>query len=1037
MSEHWNYLILTAANDQQAAAYEFQICQRQELGLLPRAGTVLVVADEGGRRIGSGGSTLQCLMLVVDRERRRNGDHSATPESLLRRLRTLIVHAGGDSRRLPAYSACGKIFTPLPGENDTALGLTLFDRLVPEYLDLPPMPHGSGQVVVASGDALVQFDAASVKFDRAGLTVLGSYTAPMEASRHGVYCPAGDGRVRLYLQKPSVEEQKKQGAIDRYGRSVLDIGVMSFDAATATVLLDAFGGALRDRVMTLGVDIYREICCALGAEASFEQYFATVKASGSRWPVECLRGLFAALHPIPMNIQILGRCGFLHFGSTRQLITSGLALATRDARTPPADTVLSTNNAVTGSGWIGGANCWVEGCRVEAPLTLAGSNVVAGVDLKEPLTLPDGVSLDISSGQGRNRSKVWFIRCYGTRDSFKDSAFFGRPVQEWIQRVGASPAEIWPDSRSAEEPRLWNARLFPAETDASGYRKWLWMFDVESATEEERHAFQVADRYSCAEIALLVDQVDFHNRRAKIRAGEILRSLRSLFNNDSGFSSRDLAAVLCRSEDRARCVSELLEIARESPDAEKGNGVDLFVACRILHSLGDALRILSPGPDALVEDIAPGFSHGPGGNTRAWLESNRIDVDGLTTAAEWAGNLQRLAFRTLNQAIVTHSPRRGERPRNVLLPDETIWGRGPARIEYAGGWTDTPPYTLEHGGDVLNSAINLNGQPPIHCYCRVVKDPVIRLASIDNGRTLEIRDLDELLDYRKPGDSFALAKAALALSGFAPGTVDWPERFALPDILGSFGGGIELTTLVGIPNGSGLGTSSILGAVILAVIRRLMGRPLHHREIFHDVLRLEQALTTGGGWQDQIGGVVGGSKITSTGPGLFPDPRIHFVPDDLVDPKLNGGTTLLYYTGMTRLAKNILQDVVGRYFNRDRAAMDTLRQEHVVARLAADAMSCKDPAAFGRQINAAFELHKQLSGMVSNETIEALLQTVDPHVYGRRLPGAGSGGFLFMVCKSPADAAAVREKLSRKPLNERSRFFEYEVNRAGLEVTTC
>ncbi len=503
MSDHWHYLILTAANDEQAAAYEFQIRQRRELGLLPRAGTVLVVADEGGRRIGSGGSTLQCLRLVVDRERR---DIAATPESILRRQRILIVHAGGDSRRLPAYSACGKIFTPLPGENDTALGLTLFDRLVPEYLDLPPGPFESGQVVVASGDALIQFDAASVKFDRAGLTVLGSHTTPEEASRHGVYCPAGDGTVRRYLQKPSIEEQKKQGAIGRDGRTVLDIGGMSFDAATAAVLLNAFGAMPRH-----SVDIYREICCALGSDASFEHYARTVNSSGSPWPEECLRELFEALHPIPMNIQILDRCGFLHFGSTRQLITSGLALVT------PTDTVLSTNNAVSGSGWIRGANSWVEGCRIDAPLTLAGSNVVVGVDVTEPLALPDGVALDVSPGRSREGSKVWFVRCYGTEDSFKDSAFFGRPIQEWIERIGVSPDEIWQDA--ADQPSLWNARIFPAEPDSSGYRKWLWMPDAGSATEEQRRMFRAADRYSCAEIAVLTDLADFHERRVGNRAG--------------------------------------------------------------------------------------------------------------------------------------------------------------------------------------------------------------------------------------------------------------------------------------------------------------------------------------------------------------------------------------------------------------------------------------------------------------------------------------------------------------------------------------
>lgn len=55
-------------------------------------------------------------------------------------------------------------------------------------------------------------------------------------------------------------------------------------------------------------------------------------------------------------------------------------------------------------------------------------------------------------------------------------------------------------------------------------------------------------------------------------------------------------------------------------------------------------------------------------------------------------------------------------------------------------------------------AVNLNGQPPIHCYCRLIEEPVIRLNSIDGGRRLEITELDELTDYRKPGDRFALSK---------------------------------------------------------------------------------------------------------------------------------------------------------------------------------------------------------------------------------------------------------------------------------------
>src|SRR6266545_2742683 len=141
MHPPWDYLIVTASNATQAAAYETQLQVRQRLGLLARVREVLVVPDPDGRRIGSGGSTLECLMLVLNREmdrRHLNAFTAASMEKILHGVRILIVHAGGDSRRLPAYSACGKIFVPLPGESHSALGCTMFDRLLPAFLDLPP-----------------------------------------------------------------------------------------------------------------------------------------------------------------------------------------------------------------------------------------------------------------------------------------------------------------------------------------------------------------------------------------------------------------------------------------------------------------------------------------------------------------------------------------------------------------------------------------------------------------------------------------------------------------------------------------------------------------------------------------------------------------------------------------------------------------------------------------------------------------------------------------------------------------------------------
>ena len=42
--------------------------------------------------------------------------------------------------------------------------------------------------------------------------------------------------------------------------------------------------------------------------------------------------------------------------------------------------------------------------------------------------------------------------------------------------------------------------------------------------------------------------------------------------------------------------------------------------------------------------------------------------------------------------------------------------------------------------------------------------------------------------------------------------------------------------------------------------------------------------------------------------------------------------------------------------------------------------------------------------------------------------GAGGGGFLLMICKSPGDATDVRRMLEAEPSNERARFFDFDVS---------
>jgi hypothetical protein len=400
----------------------------------------------------------------------------------------------------------------------------LFDRLAAAFLGLPAGAPGAGQVAIASGDALIRFDPAAVRFPAPGITALGAPASPAEAARHGVFCPNADGSVRLYLQKPDVCAQNQAGAIGLDGRTVLDAGVMSFDGSAAARLLRAFRTPpAREAILSHGIDLYREVCCALGTEATLAHYVKTARGSGSTLDEALLASLFAELHQIPLHVQILDGCGFLHFGSTSQLISSGLELVAQDQGAPPASTILAIDNDVQANGGIDGHEVWVEGCRLHAPLGLRGRNVVVGVDVFDPLELPEGACLDISSGLDRKRCEVCFIRCCGVDDTFKrpvaeGATFCGKPLAEWLLAAGAPVSGVWDDETPDAERTLWNARMFPAEREHGAFRQWLWMFDVASATPEQKLAFRSADRYSSAEIAVRADHTMFYARRAALRA---------------------------------------------------------------------------------------------------------------------------------------------------------------------------------------------------------------------------------------------------------------------------------------------------------------------------------------------------------------------------------------------------------------------------------------------------------------------------------------------------------------------------------------
>lgn len=387
---------------------------------------------------------------------------------------------------------------------------------------------------------------------------------------------------------------------------------------------------------------------------------------------------------------------------------------------------------------------------------------------------------------------------------------------------------------------------------------------------------------------------------------------------------------------------------------------------------------------------------------------------------------KRAAFAAVAAAVAQRAPL-PDAPRPAgIQHDQVVWVTTPARLDLAGGWTDTPPVSLEGGGSVVNAAVTLNGQYPLQAMAKLNDRFTIRLTSIDLGERVEFRHGAELRDHADPRHWAALPKAALVLAGIAPEA----GRGSLARWLKTLGGGLDLTLFSALPKGSGLGSSSILGAAVLACLARVRGETPSLDRLTRMTSVLEQRMGTGGGWQDQVGGIVPGVKWIRTQPGPVQAPRIRSLafPADWTD------RMCLYYTGQKRLARGILENVVWRYLSGDPATRQTLAALRRGASALAEAIAERDYEAFLRGMDGYWTLKKQIDPGATNAGIEAIVEQTRRWAAARVLPGAGGGGFMLFAGASPDAVRRIRRELSRRPIHPQARFFDFSIDSTGLKT---
>lgn len=344
---------------------------------------------------------------------------------------------------------------------------------------------------------------------------------------------------------------------------------------------------------------------------------------------------------------------------------------------------------------------------------------------------------------------------------------------------------------------------------------------------------------------------------------------------------------------------------------------------------------------------------------------------------------------------------------NCKIAKDKLTVKLPLRVNWGGGWSDTPPYCNENGGAVLNAAILLNGEKPVEVTLERVSELKIVFDSRDMDVHGEFSEIAPLQQTGDPYDVFALQKAALLACGVIP-----QEGGKLEDILTRLGGGFVMhSEVTNVPKGSGLGTSSILSAACVKAIFEFMGIPHTEDDLYRHVLAMEQIMSTGGGWQDQVGGVVDGVKFVSAMPGIIQDVKVSKLDIPEKAMKELNERFILIYTGQRRLARNLLRDVVGRYIGNEPESIYALNEIQRIAALMRFELERGNIDEFAKLLDRHWELSKMVDSGSTNTLIDQIFASVQDYTAGRLVCGAGGGGFLQVILKRGVTVETVRKTL--------------------------
>jgi len=318
-----------------------------------------------------------------------------------------------------------------------------------------------------------------------------------------------------------------------------------------------------------------------------------------------------------------------------------------------------------------------------------------------------------------------------------------------------------------------------------------------------------------------------------------------------------------------------------------------------------------------------------------------------------------------------------------------IISRSPLRLSLGGGGTDLPSYYREYEGFLIAAAIDKYVYITLHQT--FITDLIIKYSTMERVSSVE--------DVQHP-----IVREAMKLVGVRNTN-------------------LEITSMADIPSGTGLGSSGSFTTALLKALHTYRKNIVHPSELAAQACEIEiDRLGEPIGKQDQYIASYGGITCFR----FLPNEEVQAEPLQLSVETLHNleDNMLLYFTGFTRSASNILQDQDSRSRQKDRSMLENL---HFVKQIGLDskvALESGDLLRFAELLHVHWEHKKNRSKGMSSSSIDECYEFARSNgALGGKLVGAGGGGFLLFYTE---EKTRLRHALSGAGLKEVRWRFDFQ-----------